>query len=93
MTARLTPIGRFVTACCELSVNRFAVQHGLTSGEVSRKKAIALYGSWFRSAIESGRLRPCRIGDGKNGTRWYSVDEILRLRAEDEAPGELVNFF
>lgn len=88
MTTSLTR--RFIAACCEVAVNRFAVQHGLTSGEISTKKAVALYGSWFSDAVERNRIFPCRVGAGKNGTRWYRVEDILLLRAEDERPAELI---
>ena len=83
---------RFISTCCELGAARFAVASGVSSGEISTKKAIALYGVWFRDAVNAGRLLPCRIGKGENGKRWYSVESILSLRAADEAPAELRNF-
>lgn len=62
---------------------------GLTSGEISRNRAIAVYGKWFKDAEKAGRLRPVRIGVGKTGTRWYSVSEILALKAKDEELAEI----
>lgn len=87
----LTPFERFVSTCCEAAVNAFAVRNGMTSGEVSSRKAVELYGKWFKEAVAKGRLFPCRVGDGANSTKWYSIEQILRLRAEDEAPAEIKN--
>lgn len=62
---------------------------GLTSGEISRARAVALYGKWFREAEAAGRVRPVRIGTGRTGTRWFSVMDLLALRAEDERRAEI----
>lgn len=62
---------------------------GMTSGEISRSRAMAVYGKWFKDAEAAGRLRPVRVGTGKTGTRWFSIMEILALRAEDERAAEL----
>lgn len=86
-------VQRFISTCCELGAARFAVAAGMSSGEISTKKAIALYGVWFRDAVASGRLRPCRIGKGDSGKRWYSIQAILTLRAADEAPAEIISSY
>lgn len=62
---------------------------GLTSGEISQNKALQLYGSWFAQADKTGRIRPIRIGEGRNGKRIYRVVDILSLRAKDAAQAML----
>ena len=62
---------------------------GLTSGEISQRRARDTYGKWFADATASGRLRPCRIEDGHAGTRWYRVVDILALKTKDAARAEL----
>lgn len=57
---------------------------GMTSGEISRNRAISVYGKWFTKAIAAGRIKPVRVGEGRGATKWYSVMDILSLRAEDE---------
>ena len=63
---------------------------GLTSGELSRNQAIKTYGTWFKAAETSGRLRPVRIGKGRTGTRWYAVQDILALRAADMSAARML---
>jgi hypothetical protein len=62
---------------------------GLTSGEISQRRARDTYGKWFLDATARGRLRPCRVEDGRTGTRWYRVVDILALKTRDAARAEL----
>lgn len=64
---------------------------GVTAGEVSQRQAEKIYGSWFKMASSSNRIHPVRVGNGNTGTKWYSVQEILSLRAIDEMKAELTN--
>ena len=62
---------------------------GLTSGEISQRKALQTYGTWMSAAIRDGRIRPARIEDGHAGTRWYRVVDILALKTRDAAKAEI----
>ena len=62
---------------------------GLTSGEISQRKARDTYGKWFTDAERAGRIRPCRIDNGKNGTRHYRVVAIQELKTADLMRAEL----
>jgi hypothetical protein len=56
---------------------------GIGRTEMSYAKANAKFGKFFRDMVKKGRLKPCRYGDGKNGTHWYSILDILELKAEE----------
>lgn len=62
---------------------------GLTSGEISQRKARDTYGKWFTDAEKAGRIRPARVDNGRNGTRHYRVVEIQELRTADLMRAEL----
>ena len=79
-----------ITTCVELGSAKTIENLGLASGEVSRSKAISVYGTYFIKAEKEGRIRPYRIGKGRNGTRWYRVVDILTLRAKDALKAELL---
>ena len=59
--------------------------YGVVSGEKSQRQCRAIYGSWFDKACADGRLHTFRIEEGRAGTRWYRVQDILALRLEDAA--------
>ena len=59
------------------------------SGEISQRRARDVYGKYFMDADRAGRIRPCRIEEGRAGTRWYRVVDILKLKAADAARAEL----
>ena len=61
---------------------------GVHAGEISRNRAIAVYGKWFKDAEEAGRILPVRAGSGKTSTKWYAVSDILALKASDLAKAE-----
>jgi hypothetical protein len=63
---------------------------GQKSPMVSKRDAIKVYGSWFTESCKAGRLHPCMVGNGKNGTHWYSVREIDALMIKDATPAELI---
>lgn len=62
---------------------------GLSAGELSTRKARDTYGKWFLDAVANGRLHPCRIEEGKAGTRYYQVLDILKLKEKDALKAEL----
>lgn len=62
---------------------------GISAGEISQRKALSIYGTWFRNAERNGRIRPARVDNGRNGTRHYRVVEIQELRTADLMRAEL----
>lgn len=76
--------------CVELGSAQTIETLGLASAELSRNKAISVYGSYFLKAEKEGRIRPCRVGNGKNGKKYFRVVDILTLRAKDALKSELL---
>lgn len=64
-------------------------QMGVSSGIVSARRGRDLYGKWFTDAVASGKIRPCRIENGKGGAHKFRVVDILAARLEDAAGAEL----
>ena len=62
---------------------------GLSSGEISQRKARSRYGKWFTDAEKDGRIRPVRIDEGRNGTKHYRVVDIQELKTADLMRAEL----
>ena len=56
---------------------------GVTSGEMSYREARDTYGKWFVTAVAQGRIKPCRVGNGTTGGKFYAISEILALQEED----------
>ena len=79
-----------IKTCVELGSAQTIENLGLASGEVSRNKAISVYGNYFLKAEKDGRIQPYRRGNGKNGTKYYRVVDILTLRAKDALKAELL---
>lgn len=80
---------RLISTCVELGTAKTLETLGISSGEISQRKARDVYHKWFLDADKAGRIRPCRVEDGKFGTRWYRVVDILALKAYDAARAEL----
>lgn len=78
-----------IKTCMELGATAAMVNLGVTSGEISLRQAEKTYGSWFRMAVSNKRIHPVRTGNGKTGTQWYSVKDILALKAQDELQASL----
>lgn len=82
-------IEQIVETASEAGAAHLAVTLGLTSGEISQRKARNTYGKWFADAEKAQRIRPVRIDNGKNGTRRYRVVDILDLKTADLVRAEL----
>lgn len=54
---------------------------GLSSGEITYNRGCQTYGAWFKDAVNKGKITPCRRGLSSGRTRYYSVREILSLKA------------
>lgn len=78
-----------ITTCIALGTAQTLETLGISSGEISQRKAKAVYGKYFTDAERNGRIHPCRIEDGKSGTRWFRVVDILSLKAQDASKAEL----
>ena len=79
-----------IKAIAEVAAAEVLQALGVHAGEMSRNRALAVYGKWFKEAEENGRLSPVRIGTGRTGTKWYAVSDILALKASDTAAAEIV---
>lgn len=79
-----------IETCCELGTARTLEALGLSAGEISQRKARDTYHKWFTDAEKQGRITPCRVEEGRAGTRWYRVVDILALKASDAAKSQLI---
>ena len=79
-----------MTTCISIGTAETLVTLGIHSGEISMRKARDVYGKWFIDAVNNGRLFPCRVEDGRTGTKWFKVTDILALKADDLARAELI---
>ena len=84
-----TNLHSIIQNCISLGTASTLEQLGIHSGEVSMRQAKKTYGKWFMDAIMRGRIHPCRIEEGRAGTRWYRVVDILALKVEDGVQAEL----
>lgn len=82
-------IQSLIQNCISLGTASALEQLGIHSGEISQTQARKTYGKWFSDAIMRNRISPCRIEEGRAGTRWYRVVDILALKVEDYAKAEL----
>ena len=78
-----------IETAVELGTARTLEVLGVSAGEVSQRKARDTYGKWFMDADRAGRIQPCRVDDGRKGTRHYRVVDILALKVADHARAEL----
>ena len=78
-----------IQTCVELGSAKTLETLGISSGEISQRKARDTYHKWFVDAYRAGRISFFRIEDGKSGTRWYRVVDSLALKAQDAARAEL----
>lgn len=86
----MTNLERIITTSSELGAARAMEALGLTSGELSQRQALKTYGKWFQEALAANRLRPVRVENGRAGTRWFRVVDILSLKVKDAARAELL---
>ena len=75
--------------CISLGTASALEQLGIHSGELSMRQAKKTYGKWFLDCIARDRIFPCRVENGRAGTRFYRVVDILALKVEDDAKMEL----
>ena len=63
---------------------------GLTAGEISQRKARKIYGKYFDTLVESGRVWPIRQEVGRAGTKYFRVSDILACRIADRVTATLI---
>lgn len=85
----MNTLENIVKEAAALGAATLAETLGLSSGEISQRKARDTYGKWFTDAEKAGRIRPCRVDNGRNGTRHYRVVEIQELKTADLVRAEL----
>ena len=76
--------------CISLGTASTLEQLGIHSGEISTRQAKKTYGKWFADAILRNRIHPVRIEEGRAGTQFYRIVDILALKVEDSARAELL---
>ena len=74
-----------IQTCVGLGSAKTLETLGLSSGEISQRKARDIYGKYFMDADRDGRIILCRIESGRCGTKFYRVVDILSLKASDAA--------
>lgn len=62
---------------------------GVSAGEISQRKAIEMYGKWFKDAVADGRILPIRIEGGKRGAKIFRIQDICAVRVQEAARAEL----
>ena len=82
-------LDRIIATAAELGATIALQRTGQISGEISEREAFRTYGSWFRHAVEQGRITSHRSGMGRTSKKLYNVSAILALRASDEARATL----
>lgn len=85
----MTNLERLISTCVELGATQAMENLGLTSGEISLRKARDIYGKWFMDAYNENRIFPTRVESGRAGTKWFKVTDILKLKANDAVKAEL----
>lgn len=79
-----------MTTCIALGTAQTLEALGIHSGEMSMRKARDTYGKWFMDAVSNDRIKPCRVENGRSGTKWFRVVDILAVKADDAARGRLI---
>ena len=58
--------------------------------ELSYTKACARYGTIFKHLVRHRKVTPCRVGNGKNGTHYYAISDIISAIAVEQAAAKLI---
>lgn len=81
----MTNLNTIIASSVELGAARTLEVLGVSSGEISQRKAVKVYGKWFTDAVAAHRIHPARIEEGKAGTRWFRVVDILSEKVAEAA--------
>ena len=85
----MTNLEILIKTCVELGSAQTMEALGVSSGEISLNKAISIYGRYIKEAVRDGKITPCRVGKGRNGTKYFRVVDILSLKAKEAIKAEL----
>ena len=85
----MASIESLITTCISLGCAETLKALGVSAGELTERQAKKTYGRWFIEAIQREFIRPCRVGNGAHGTKWYSVTDILKYKASREAKAQI----
>ena len=83
-------IQRIISASMEAGATAALIKAGLANPLTTQRQAEKTFGKWFTTAVKAGKIHPCKIGEGKSATRWYSVNEINALLVADIAQAEII---
>lgn len=75
-------LDRIIATAAELGATIALQRVGQISGEISEREAFRTYGSWLRHAVEAGRIRAHRTGNGptsKNCITWRRYSRSGRV--------------
>lgn len=86
----MAALDELIKSCVELGSAQTIETLGLHSGEISMRKARDTYGKWFMQSVADGKLYPCRVEDGRAGTRWFRVVDILALKVKERMPARII---
>lgn len=82
-------IQRIISASVEAGATAALIKAGLANPLTSQRQAEKTFGKWFISAVKAGKIHPCKMGEGKGATRYYSVNEINALLVADIAQADI----
>ena len=63
---------------------------GIKYPELTFARAKAQYGAVFVHLVQRGKLSPCRYGKGTNGTRYFSVTDIIAAIEAEKSKAKLL---
>ena len=79
-----------IAASMEAGAETAMIRAGLRNPLVSQRNAEKTYGVIFCELQKAGKIHPVKIGEGRKGTRWYSVEEILAQIVAETAKADIV---
>ena len=84
------PLEVLIDTCVRLGTAETLRELGIHAGEISQREALRTYGTYFRALVADGRIKPVRLGNGgKRAKKYYSVKQILTMKAKDAAKATL----
>lgn len=84
-------MNRLVQDAVELGATLALERMGMSSGEMSQRQARKTYGKYFSDLVATGRIRPARQEEGRAGTIYYRIADILECKVEDRIKANLIN--
>ena len=79
-----------IAASMEAGAETAMIRAGLRNPLVSQRNAEKTYGVIFAELQKAGKIHPVKVGEGRRGTRWYSVEEILAQIVAETAKADIV---